>query len=125
MASRPTILIIDDERDVRTPMRQMLEGTGYVVEEASDGDEGIEKCRTNPPDLVIVDIFMPNKSGLEVIEELRRGYPDVRIIAISGVDTRDGLDLNTLTRGYGVARAIEKPFLLKDLLEAVVDVLAS
>ena len=117
------ILLIDDDQDVRSPIRQMLAGAGYEVQEASDGDEGLEMCRANPPDLAIVDIFMPRKTGLEVIEELRRDLPDVKIIAISGVDTRDGLDLATLTRGYGVDLAIEKPFLLKDLLKAVSDVL--
>ncbi len=125
--SSPTarILIIDDDQDVRSPIRQMLAGAGYEVQEASDGDEGLEMCREDPPDLTIVDIFMPRKSGLEVIEELRRDFPDVKVIAVSGVDTRDGLDLATLTRSYGVDRAIEKPFLLKDLLQAVKDVLSS
>ena len=119
------VLIIDDEQEVRSPIRQMLTGAGYEVQEASDGYEGIEMCRAEPPDLAIVDIFMPKKSGLEVIEELKRDFPDVKVITISGVDARDGLDLKTLTRGYDADLAIEKPFLLKDLLRGVEDVLNS
>ncbi|MDP6779070.1 MAG: response regulator [Candidatus Latescibacteria bacterium] len=119
------VLVIDDEHDVRLPILQVLAKAGYEVEEAPDGHEGVERYRENPADLVIVDIFMPTKSGLEVIQELKRDFPSIKIIAISGVDVRDGLDLATLTRAYEVDRAIEKPFHIHDLLQAVRDLLTA
>ncbi len=119
--SSPTarILIIDDDQDVRSPIRQMLAGAGYEVQEASDGDEGLEMCREDPPDLTIVDIFMPRKSGVEVIQELRSAYPEAKIIVISGGDVRDGLDLQTLVRPYGVQQAIQKPLRIQSVFDAV------
>ena len=116
-AQSPSILLIDDDEQVRTPLRKMLEMNRYGVEEASNGREGIEKYHKKPADVVIVDIFMPEKSGLEVIQELKKDS-SVKIIAISAVDIRDGLDLASLTRNYDVT-TIEKPLRMRELLDAV------
>ena len=117
------ILVMDDEEHVRIMIQKLLEKSGYEVEVASDGKEGTEKYRDNPPDLAIVDIFMPEKDGLSVIMELRRDHPDARIIAISGVGIRDDVDIVTLTKQYGANNALEKPFENKDLLGAIEDLL--
>ena len=117
------ILVVDDEEVVRTPLRVALETAGHRVEEATDGEEGLAKYRQNPPDVVIVDIFMPRKSGLEMIQELRSEYSAAKIIAVSGVDIRDGLDLETLTRSFGVIKSIQKPFQLNDLLRVIEELL--
>ena len=101
------ILIMDDEADVRDFLRRGLESAGHEVDEAIDGLEGVRQFRQNPADVVILDIFMPVKSGLEAIEELKRDYPELKIIAISGVDlVRDGIDLATMTKSYGVHRTV-------------------
>jgi DNA-binding response OmpR family regulator len=66
---------------------------------------------------------MPRKSGLEMIQELRKENREVNIIAMSGVDIRDGLDVETITRGFGVKKTIQKPFHMKDLLGFVEELL--
>ena len=86
------ILIIDDDEQVRRYLRKILEAQGHEVVAASDGKLGIELCREEPTDLIITDIFMPEKEGLETIGELRRDYPDVKIIAISGGGRTGNLD---------------------------------
>ena len=117
------ILVMDDEEHVQIMLQKLLEHSGYEVEVASDGKEGTEKYKENPPDLAIVDVFMPEKDGLSVILELRRDYPDAKILAISGVGIRDYVDIVTLTKQYGADHAFEKPFMNKDLLKAIGDLL--
>jgi CheY-like chemotaxis protein len=79
-----TILLIEDDPQVRKLFRKKMEGRGYEIIEASNGKEGIDRYREKPSDLVITDIVMPEKEGLETISELRKIAPSVRIIAISG-----------------------------------------
>ena len=78
------ILIIDDERAIRSMIRQTLDRTGHEVEEASNGVEGMNVYRAKPADLIITDLVMPDQEGLETIMQLRREYTDARIVAISG-----------------------------------------
>ena len=113
------VLLIDDEETVRTPIRKMLEKSGYEVEEAVDGQDGVDKYHEQSPDVVIVDMFMPTKSGLEVIQELLKENPDTKIIAISGFGIREEPDMVSLAKRYGAVVALEKPFHMKDLLGAV------
>ena len=80
----PRILIIDDERQIRELLRDILEDAGYDVAEAADGQEAIKIQRGEPADLIITDLIMPEKEGIETIRELKQSYPDVRIIAMSG-----------------------------------------
>jgi CheY-like chemotaxis protein len=113
------VLLIDDEETVRTPIRKMLEKSGYVVEEAVDGQDGVDKYHERTPDVTIVDMFMPTKSGLEVIQELLKENPDTRIIAISGFGIREEPDMVSLAKRYGAVVALEKPFHLEELLGVV------
>jgi CheY-like chemotaxis protein len=78
------ILIIDDEPDVRESVGQVLEAAGYTVRTAVDGLAGVEACRQRRPNLVITDLIMPRSHGFDAISLIRREYPDLRIIAISG-----------------------------------------
>ncbi len=78
------ILLIDDDDDFRSMLRMALEQDGYVVEEARNGLEGSQRQRTEPVDLVITDILMPEQEGLETIQALRQEFPEIKIIAISG-----------------------------------------
>jgi CheY-like chemotaxis protein len=71
----PRILVIDDEPLVRSTVVMILTRAGFSVEEASDGQAGIAMCHKNPPDVVITDIFMPNRDGIEVVMELNRSCP--------------------------------------------------
>ena len=119
------ILVIDDDVQVRQMLRQMLEREGYEVVDAPDGKEGIRLYRDEPADLIITDIIMPEKEGIGTIFELRRDFPDVKIIAISGggrfVNKNDCLEL---CRTKGIP-AFSKPFDRKELLEAIQKLLAN
>jgi DNA-binding NtrC family response regulator len=115
------ILVIDDESDVRAVLGQTLEAAGHEVVLAADGREGMKEYRATPADLVITDLYMPDREGLETIAELRRHLPDVRIIAMSGGAVAD-LMLN-VARKLGALAILEKPFLSKQLLAAVEKVL--
>ena len=78
------ILIIDDEPQIRMMLKMMLESEGYTVAEACDGNEGIQRHKETPADLIITDIIMPGKEGIETIIALRKNDPSIKIIAMSG-----------------------------------------
>ena len=78
------ILIIDDEPTILLMLKKMLERSGYVVDMAINGKEGMELFAKFPADLIITDIVMPEKEGLETIREIKKDHPHVKIIAISG-----------------------------------------
>jgi CheY-like chemotaxis protein len=100
-----------------------LEGAGYEVAEAPDGTQGIRLYRQQPCDLVITDIIMPEKEGLETIRELRRDFPDVKILAISGGGRIRPDEYLPLAKKFGAHRTLAKPFEQKELLEAVQELL--
>ena len=118
------ILIIDDDDQFRQMLRQMLERAGYEVVEASDGKEGLKLFRENQVDLVITDIFMPEKEGLEVIMEFRRNFPDKKIIAISGgyrkISPEETLQMS---EAFGAKYSFKKPVEREKLLEAIKELL--
>jgi CheY-like chemotaxis protein len=119
----PRILIIDDEADIRLILRQALEFVGYEVVEAGNGDEGLLHYRTASPDLIITDIAMPGKDGLETIDALRRVDPSVKIIAISGGSRVGHLDALDVARQRGAQWVLHKPFRMPDMCQAVRDAL--
>ena len=113
------ILVIDDEREARIPLRHILQAAGHEVEEASDGLLGLELYRRQPVDLVITDLMMPGKSGLEVIEELREEDPDAKVIAITAYVEEALLEAEAL----GADRTLLKAVPLQEILKAVEEVL--
>jgi two-component system chemotaxis response regulator CheY len=113
------ILVVDDEPLVRDTLRLFLESVGHEVIEAADGDRALALYPAEQPDLVISDLVMPVRSGLETIEELRRMNPAVRILAISG-GARDGsVDHLDAARRRGAAAVLAKPFGRATLLDLV------
>lgn len=119
----PRILVIDDESSIRRLLRIMLERNGYEVDEASNGDAGIKKIRTDPPDLIITDLIMPDKEGIETIMELRRDFPGLKIIAMSGGGVIGAQEYLKMAKSVGAHRIFKKPFEMGQLLEAVKDLL--
>ena len=117
------ILVIDDDRQVRTLLRMILEREGHEVIEAPDGKVGIELYRNEPADVVITDIFMPEKEGLETIMDLRREYPEVKLIAISGGGRLKPHEYLVVARKLGARFTLTKPFERDGLLEAVTGIL--
>lgn len=112
-----TILVIDDEELIRTLLRSALEGAGHEVIEAPNGRVGLELYRQRPADLVITDILMPELNGLDMILELTRGFLNVKVIAISGVQSEENvLDVAKL---LGARQTFHKPLNLQQLLSAV------
>jgi CheY-like chemotaxis protein len=117
------ILVVDDEEPVRFTIRARLESAGHEVDEAKNGKEAIESQTAGPFDLIITDIIMPEKEGVETIFELKRDYPDLKIIAISGGGRTKNLDFLKLASGFGADKILAKPFSGKELLECVNDCL--
>lgn len=116
----PSILVVDDQDQVRRLIRETLEQAGYEVEEARDGKEGLDRYRAKSPDLVIMDVLMPDQDGLETIMTLRREFPDARVIAMTGgSDAFGGLNFLDVAKMLGARRTLQKPFELKALLDAV------
>lgn len=109
------VLIIDDEEMVRAILREVLEYAGHRVAEACNGCQGLQRFRAGPTDLVITDLQMPEKSGLELIEELRQDFPMLKIIAISG----SGVELLNRAKQLGAHCGFEKPVHLQEVLTAV------
>ena len=109
------ILIIDDDRQVREMLKKMLERNGYDVLAAKDGNEGLNVYRNSKVDLVITDILMPEKEGIQTIMELRRNFPDVKIIAMSGGGTVGPETYLAMARELGADRTLSKPFTMATL----------
>jgi DNA-binding response OmpR family regulator len=117
-----TILVIDDDDDVREVIRVMLESGKYRVLEARNGSAGINAFREHRPNAVIVDIFMPDKDGIETVRELRLVDPQARIIAMSGRDI-GRVNLLKAVEHLGADYGLKKPFQRSELLAAVERVL--
>jgi CheY-like chemotaxis protein len=117
------ILIIDDEDQPRRMLQQVLIRVGYDVVEARDGNEGLQLFRASPTDLIITDILMPEKEGLETIIDLRREFPAVKIIAISGGGRTGNLNFLEVAKRLGAQRTLQKPFELQEMIAAVRELL--
>lgn len=112
------ILVIDDEAPVRAFVRQTLETEGYEIKEAADGKEGLAALRLYPVDLIITDIFMPNKEGIDTIRTVREQFPQTKILAISGGGRRR-MEVLPAAVQFGAHQALAKPFTPEELLAAV------
>jgi CheY-like chemotaxis protein len=114
------ILVIDDNEDLCAAMQGVLEAAGHAAAYELDGERGIERLRVESFDVVVTDIFMPGREGLETIKLLRQEFPAVKIIAISG-----GGDLGIegqylqIAGHLGASRTLRKPFGSDALLSAI------
>jgi DNA-binding response OmpR family regulator len=113
------ILVIDDEADVRSMLAAGLKAHGHDVYLAENGSVGIQLQRRHMADLVVTDVFMPEKDGLETIRELRVLYPSLALIAISGGGKSVGPDLVLSTARDMGAEILLKPFSLDVLITTV------
>jgi CheY-like chemotaxis protein len=117
------ILIIDDDDQFRTMVRQLMERNGHEVKEASGGKEGIRLYRESPTDIIITDLIMPGKDGIETIQELKKDFPDIKIIAVSGGGRLGPQDYLHLAKMLGARRTLTKPIKLSELLNAIEELL--
>ena len=113
----PSILLIDDNDQIRTLLRRVLEEAGYFVMDAANGREGLRQFRQTPVALVITDLLMPDSDGLEVTMTLRRESPHVKIIALTGGAGEP--NLLQVAKLLGAHRTMKKPLEMTELLKAV------
>lgn len=118
-----TILIIDDDVQMLWLLRKMLEQDGHTVISAPDGEKGMKFYRDSPSDLVITDMIMPNKSGINMISDLLNDFPEAKVIAISGGGAIEPDRYLHLATSLGAQKTLKKPFTMNALLQAVNEVL--
>jgi CheY-like chemotaxis protein len=104
------VLVVDDSAAVRGVARAFLERQGHEVAEAGDGAEAVRAFCAQEADLILCDVFMPGKDGLQTIRELRALRPDVKVVAMSGGGRKIGVDLLGVARAFGAAATLPKPF---------------
>ncbi len=117
------ILVVDDDDLIRKLVVRTLERAGYEVVASADGQQAARQYRSQPADLIITDLFMPEKEGMEIITELRRDHPEVKIIAISGAGSLGPTGYLEVARMIGASRTLAKPFGQEELLSAVRELL--
>src|SRR5713226_2940794 len=111
------ILVIDDDPDMRALLEQTLKSAGHEVALAADGREGMEQYRASPADVVITDLYMPNRHGMDTIIELRQSFSEVAIIAMSGSAAAE--IMLPAAQELGAVEFLQKPFVADELLKAV------
>ena len=122
------IVVVDDEKIIRTLLNEILGKAGHEVFVTGTADEAFEIVKEKSPDILITDIFMPEKSGLELIMEVRKSFPTIKTIAISGDSiSRAGghRDCLKLASTLGCELILEKPFTRNEVIEAVEKVSAT
>ncbi|MEQ8394560.1 response regulator [Thalassobaculum sp.] len=118
------VLVIDDNEDLRTVIRRTLEAARHQVLEAQDGRQGLKLLQQHAPQLMITDILMPTKEGLETIREAKALNPGLAIIAMSGGGSMDSRDLLRIAQEFGASIVLEKPFRSATLRQSVEALLA-
>jgi CheY-like chemotaxis protein len=117
------ILLVDDDDMLRSVLAQVLHRAGYFINTASDGRQGLEIALAEDYDLVITDLIMPETEGIELIQQLRKVKPAIRIIAMSGGGRVSPENYLSLAKALGATAVLSKPFLNEDILKAVHDAL--
>lgn len=113
------LLLIDDDESFRSVLKVSLEQMGHTVTEAGDGRIGVERFQDGVFDVVITDLIMPDKEGIETIMDLRRLDPSVKIIAMSGGGRVTSVDYLQIARQVGARQILAKPFLYEDIKAAI------
>ncbi|HXV73108.1 MAG TPA: response regulator, partial [Sphingomonadales bacterium] len=109
----------DDEQAIRSILRMVLQMAGHNVETAANGEEVLTLARARAFDLIITDIIMPKKEGIETILELKKLHPAIKVIAISGGGRKGSMDFLEVAEKVGASATIAKPFEPDDLVAAV------
>jgi DNA-binding NtrC family response regulator len=112
-------MVVDDDASIRRTLHQLLSREGYEVIQACDGSEAVRLWRQQGGDLVITDLHMPQKDGIETIIELLSHSPGLRIIAMSGGGQTKRLDLLGNMAMLGTILTIEKPFTIHEMLTTI------
>jgi len=121
--SMKKILIVDDDDLIRELLYEILESNGYHVIEAENGNRALEILENESVNLIITDIIMPDKEGIETIIEIKKKLPKTKIIAMSGGGQLDANSYLSIAKKLGVTKTISKPFDPKSLLNIVSELL--
>ena len=113
------VLVIDDDEDFRSLVLRWFRSCGIEAQGAANGAQGLALQRAQPAAVIVTDIFMPEKEGIETIQDLRREFPEASIIAMSGRDSRMKFDVFNVARELGAVRTFKKPFRFEELVAAV------
>lgn len=113
------ILIVDDNDDIRSMLELILRREGFDVASARDGEQALALYAERGADIVITDLFMPERDGIETIVALRDRYPEAKIIAMSGWQSQRGPDYLAVAREIGAVGTLRKPFEPRELLRLV------
>lgn len=113
------VLVIEDDEDFRQLTLRWFKSCGIEAEGAANGARGLAAQRARPADVIVTDIFMPEMEGIETIHDLRKEFPDAKIIAMSGRDPMVKFDVFQVAREVGALRTFKKPFRFEDLVAAV------
>lgn len=117
------ILVVDDNRDMRESLKELLELSGYQVSLAEDGKKGLRRYQEEKPDLVVLDILMPDMDGLETIGAIQQEQPDAKIIAMSGGMPNGDMLMLEIARRLGAQQIFDKPIQMEPFLAAVAGML--
>lgn len=118
-----SVLVVDDDPLITMLLRSVFERAGYQVREASNGKDAMRLYRKSPTDLVIMDLVMPEKEGIETIIELRQDFPDARIFAITGGLKGHADVLLNAAEDLGAIRKFKKPLNADEILQAAQEVI--
>ena len=113
------VLLLEDDRDLRATLVYGLQSAGYEVKAAADGRDVLQIVSDFAPDVVVTDVIMPHKEGIETIQELRLADPNLPIVAMSGGGRMNADDILRFAAAFGVQQTIAKPFKIKDLVDVV------
>ncbi len=113
------LLLIEDDCSLRRLLAQMLTRAGYTVYEAANGRGALKLLASMPIDVVVTDMIMPDMEGVETIRLLRREYPAVKIVAISGGGINSAESYLEIAQKMGVHRTLAKPFMPAELMTAI------
>lgn len=119
MTAQPLICVIDDDESVRQTVGRILRGAGYAVVEAKDGEVGLRVVERELPAMIVTDIVMPNREGIETIREAKQRFPSIPIIAISGGGRLGPDGFLELAVKLGADDCLAKPFRPAELLDKV------
>src|ERR1043165_1024174 len=114
-----SVLVVDDNREFLEAVTRVLRNAGYAVEAARDSRTVMEMIAKRPPQVVITDIMMPDRDGVEVITEIKRKTRGIRVLAMSGRKYLGALDLLEMAKTLGADAALHKPFEGDELLAAI------
>lgn len=115
----PRILVVDDNADVRESLRLILEGEGFTVDVAANGEEALARQKDEPADVMVTDIFMPRYDGLETLAAFQARYPGTRVVVVSGEQRVSRANYLGVAEILGADAVFRKPVAPEALVAAI------